>query len=237
MIGLVRLRTSTLAGPLLALALAGVSGCGGSSSSGNGIAAKSPAEIVSAAKAAADSASSVHVTGSIVNGGAAIALDMELLNGKGGRGRLSESGLSFELVEVGGNVYIKGSPAFYRHFAGTAAAQLLDGKWLKAPAGTGSFASLSALTDLRKLLDSTLTSHGSLSKGATSTIEGQPAIGVKDLTRGGILYVASTGKPYPLEITKSGSGGGKVSFTHWNAPVTLTAPANAVDLSQLQSGH
>lgn len=236
---LVRLRPSTLAGPLLALALiaAGLSGCGSSSSSGNGVAAKSPSEIVSAARAAADSASSVHVNGSIVNAGAPITLDMELLTGKGGRGQLSENGLSFELVEVGGDVYIKGSPAFYRHFAGGAAAQLLDGKWLKAPAATGSFASLGSLTDLRKLLDSTLASHGALAKGATSTIEGQQAIGVKDLSRGGVLYVATTGKPYPLQITKGGSGGGKVSFSHWNAPVTLKAPANAVDLSQLESGH
>jgi hypothetical protein len=220
-----------------AVALAGLVGCGGSSSSGNGVASKSPTEIVSAAKTAADSASSVHVTGSIVNAGATIALDMELLKGTGGRGRLSQNGLSFELVAIDGSIYIKGSPAFYRHFAGGAAAQLLQGKWLKAPANTGSFASLGSLTDLRKLLDSTLSSHGSLAKGSTSTIEGQEAIGVKDQTRGGVLYVATTGKPYPLEITKNGSGGGKVTFTSWNTPVTVKAPANAVDLGQLQTGH
>jgi hypothetical protein len=76
-----------------------------------------------------------------------------------------------------------------------------------------------------------------LSKGTTSTIEGQQAVGVKDVTRGGVLYVATKGTPFPLEITKGGSGGGKVTFTRWNAPVTVKAPANAVDLGQLQSGH
>ncbi len=219
------------------IALAALAGCGDSSSSGNGVSSKTPTEIVSAAKTAADSASSVHVTGSIVNAGSTIALDMELLKGTGGRGKLSQDGLSFELVEVGGSVYIKGSPAFYRHFAGGAAAQLLQGKWLKAPADSGSFATLGSLTDLRKLLDSTLASHGSLSKGATTKIEGQEAVGVKDLSRGGTLYVATTGKPYPLRIAKSGSGGGAVTFSDWNAPVTVTAPAKAVDLSQLESGH
>ncbi len=212
-------------------------GCGSSSSSGSGTASKTPAEIVAAAKTAADDASSVHVAGSIVNAGASIGLDMELLTGKGGRGRLSENGLSFELVEVGGYVYITGSPAFYRHFAGPAAAQLLQGKWLKAPAASGNFASLGSLTNLRKLLDSTLSSHGSLSKSGTSTIEGQQVIAIDDLTRGGTLYVAAAGTPYPIEIKKGGTGGGKVVFNRWNAPVKLVAPANAVDLGQLESGH
>jgi hypothetical protein len=234
----VRLRLPTLAGSLSILALAGVAGCGGSSSGGgSGLASKSPTQIVAAAQSAADGASSVHVAGSIVNAGAPIELDMELVSGSGGKGRLSENGASFELVELGGYVYIKGTRAFYRHVAGAAAAQLLDGKWLKASASSGTFASLTSLTNLRKLLDSTLSSHGTLTKGATSTVEGQQAIAVKDSTRGGTLYVATSGTPYPLQIAKGGSSGGKIAFNHWNEPVTLKAPANAVDLSQLESGH
>lgn len=233
---LVRLRLLTLICALLAFATA--AGCGSSaSSSGNGVASKSPAEIVAAAKDAADAASSVHVAGSVVNAGTSIALNMELLTGKGGRGRLSQNGLSFELIAVGGYVYISGNPAFYSHFAGPAAAQLLQGKWLKAPASSGSFASLGSLTDARKLLDSTLGGHGRLARGATRTIAGQQVVGIKDLTHGGILYVAATGTPYPIEITKGGGSGGKILFTHWNAPVKVTAPANSVDLGQLESGR
>jgi hypothetical protein len=236
--GLVRLGPRTLTSSLLTLVLVAVAGCGGgSSSAGNGIASKTPAEIVAAAKAAADGASSVHVAGSVVNAGTSIGLDMELLTGKGGRGRLSENGLSFELIEVGGYVYISGSPAFYSHFAGPAAAQLLQGKWLKAPAASGNFASLGSLTDARKLLDSTLSSHGSLAKGATTTVDGRTVVAIKDQTHGGTLYVAATGTPYPIEITKGGKGGGKILFTNWNAPVTVTAPKSSVDLGQLESGH
>jgi hypothetical protein len=219
------------------LALATLVGCGGSSSSGSGLASKSPSEIVAAAQTAADSASSVHVAGSIVNGHTPITLDMELASGTGGRGRLSENGVSFELIEVGGYVYIKGSQAFYSHVAGAAAAQLLQGKWLKASASNRTFASLTSLTDLRKLLDSTLASHGALTKGATSTVEGQQAVAIKDATRGGTLYVATTGTPYPLRLAKGGNSGGEIAFNRWNKPVTLKAPANAVDLGQLVSGH
>jgi hypothetical protein len=233
-----RPRLSLLAAPALALALlaAPLAGCG-SSTSGNGVAAKSPTEILAAAKGAADAASSVHVSGSIVNAGRPITLDIEIASGKGARGRLSESGLSFELIQTAGTVYIKGSPAFYRHVGGAAAAQLLQGRWLKAPMTSSEFAPLASLTDLRRLLDTTLASHGTLAKGATATVNGQQAVGVRDTSQGGTLYVATTGQPYPLEVTKDGAGAGKIVFDRWQKPVTVAAPANAIDIAQLRSGH
>lgn len=232
-----RLRRSSTA--LLALVLvllaAAIAGCGGSSSSGNGVADKTPAEILAATKAASDAATSVHVSGSIVSGKSPITLDMNLLANKGGRGKLSENGLAFELIQVGGTVYIKGSAKFYKRIGGTAAAQLLQGKWLKAPSSNANFASLSQLTDLRQLVDQTLASHGSLKKSGTTTVNGQKVVGITDTTKGGTLYIATTGKAYPIEISKGGSGGGKISFDRWNSTVTLAAPANAIDLAQLQS--
>ncbi len=56
----------------LALALAGC----GSSSQGNGVARKTPNEILAGAKVLADAASSVHVSGSIVSSGSPITLDL-----------------------------------------------------------------------------------------------------------------------------------------------------------------
>jgi hypothetical protein len=78
-----------------------------------------------------------------------------------------------------------------------------------------------------------LLSHGTLSKGATTTVEGQQAVALTDKTQGGTLYVATTGKPYPVEIKHGGSSGGKIVFDRFNQPVTLTPPANAIDLSKL----
>ena len=155
--------------------------------------------------------------------------------GKGGRGQISEGGLSFNLILLDGTAYISGSPAFYSHFGGPAAAQLLEGKWLKAPASSGTFSSLGSLTDLDQLLSTALSDHGALAKGPTTTIDGQQVLSVTDASHGGTLYVATTGKPYPIEISKSGKTGGKISFGSWNAPVTLAAPKDAIDLSQLES--
>jgi hypothetical protein len=234
------LRALRSTGLALALGLVALAGCGGSSSSsGNGVASKSATDIVNEAKAAADSASSVHVSGSVKSAGSPVTLDLNLASGKGGKGELSQGGFTFKLILVGDTAYISGSSTFYKHLGGTAAVQLLAGKWLKVPVSTGEFASFSSLTDMRKLIDTTLASHGTLQKGATSTVGGQPAIAVTDATKGGTLYVATTGKPYPLQISKGGSESGTISFGDWNAPVTIEAPANSVNLSELKglSGH
>jgi hypothetical protein len=219
------------------LLLPGLVGCG-SSSSGNGVASKSPSEILSASKAAAGSASTVHVAGTLASGGTPITLDMDIAAGKGGRGRLSENGLSFELIVVDNTVYIKGSPAFYKHFGGGSAAQLFEGKWLKAPVTGTELASLASLTNLNKLLDQALSSTGALSKGASSKIGEQAVIELTDSAKNGALFVATTGKPYPIQISKHGSESGQVTFSNWDEPVTLEAPSNAIDLSQLEhSAH
>lgn len=220
----------------LALVAAVLGGCG-SSSSGNGIASKTPAEVVAAAKVAADRASSVHVSGSIVSGGSPITLDLQLLAGKGGRGRISENGLSFEVIQVDGTAYLKGSPALYSRFGGAAAAQLFQGKWLKTSAASGSLSTLGSLTNLSQLMDTALANHGTLQKSTTTTVDGQQVLSIIDTSHHGSLYVATQGKPYPIEIAKSGTSGGKVLFNHWNASVALTAPKNAIDLAQLQAHH
>ncbi len=214
-----------------------LAGCGSSSSSsGNGVKAKSPAQILEATKAAATKATSVHIDGTITSGGKPISLNMDLLAGKGGKGTIAQEGFTIQLIQTGGAVYINGSKAFYEHVGGSAAAQLLQGKWLKAPADSGELASLAELTNLSKLIDTALSDHGSLAKGSKATIEGQSAIGLNDTSKGGTLYVATTGEPYPLEITKAGKETGKVVLDRWNEPVTLTAPSNAIDISKLQKG-
>jgi len=233
----VRLTSLSLTASALLFALAALAGCGGSSS--NSIASKSAEQIVSESKAAADKASSVHVSGSLNSGGTPVSLDLNLVAGKGAKGELSQNGASFKIVLVGNTAYILGSPAFYRSLGGAAAAQLFNGKWLKASATSGEFASFSQLADMRKLIDTTLAGHGALAKGATTVVNGQKAIAVNDTTKQGTLYVATTGQPYPIQLSKGGSESGTITFDGWNQAVTITAPSNSIDLSELKAagGH
>jgi hypothetical protein len=218
-----------------------IGACGGSSTTSsapadNGVASKSPAEIVAAANTAINGLKSVHVAGSIVSGGQPITLNLDLVSGRGGLGNMSLQGLGFRLIVVNNFVYINATSAFWRKFGNAAAAALLQGKWLKASATSGSFGSLAGLLNLHHLLSAMLASHGTLTKAATTTVEGQKVIGVTDTTNGGVLYVATTGKAYPIELSKSGASGGHVLFGRFNETVALAAPATSIDYSKLAGG-
>lgn len=226
------MRITSLFGLVAALAV--LAGCGGGGSSSNGVASKSATEILAAAQAAATQASAVHMSGTIVSGGAPLTLDLHLVSAKGGTGHMTENGVGFDLVRIGNKAYIRGSEAFYKHFAGAATAQLLKGKWLVTSATTGQFAALTSLTDLQQFFKGTLGSHGTLTKGAETTVAGQKVIAVTDNAKGGTIYIATTGKPYPIELASPHNGKqGKVTFDQWGKTVTITAPKGAIDVSKL----
>jgi hypothetical protein len=228
-----RCRTAAWAACSLLLACAASACGGGSSSSGNGVDSKSANAIVTSALSAIDNAKSAHISGRVVSAQSPIKLDLDLVSGKGGKGSMSEGGLGFKIVVLNHEVYINGSPAFWKHFGGAAAAQVFQGKWLKAPA-SGQFASLAQLSDLHTLLGTVLSTHGKLTKTGTTKINGQSAVGVRDTTNGGTLYVATTGQPYPLEILKGGTQGGRITLGNFNNSVSLTPPANAIDISKFK---
>jgi hypothetical protein len=217
------------AGILVTLAFAVLlAGCGGSS--GNGIASKTPAEILAASKIAATSAASVHVRSSTSSGGLSLTLNVELTS-NGGRGQISLIGLQFEVIRIGNVLYTKGSSGFYKRLVG-AAAHVAPGTWLKGGATGGPLAQLAFYTDLSGELDRLITSTGLIAKGATTAINGQHVVELKEAARlfSGAFFIASTGKPYPNEIVKHGRETGQTSFSGWNQPVSLIAPANAVAL-------
>jgi hypothetical protein len=222
------MRTGAIVGAaLVALLLAS---CGGGGTKSNGEADKTPEQVVQDARDAAVAASSAHLAGRIVNAGTPLTINLTLVKAKGAKGSISQSGLAFQVVRVGNTVYIKGSDAFLRRFAGAAAA-LLRGRWLKAQA-TGQFAPVASLTDLGKLLQAAIASHGKLKNDGETEFEGQKAVAIKDTTKGGTLYVAATGTPYPLALV-GGTDAGKIVFDRWGASATIAAPQGAVDLSKL----
>ena len=217
--------------PICLCAVAAVlAGCGGSKS--NGEAEKPAAQVVADAKAAAAAANGVHVAGSLVDAGRALTLDLELARGRGAKGTMSEAHLAFDIVRVGGKTYIRGSDAFLRRFAGTAGAQLLHGKWLEGSATKGDLAALTPLTDVVKLLNGTLAGHGRLRNAGEVLYKGRKVVAIEDTSRHGRLYVAATGKPYPVAIS-GGAGQGTVTFDRWDTSVSIRAPKGAIDLSKL----
>lgn len=215
---------------LLAVALA--SGCG---SSDNGVASKSAEEILAASKAAAEGASSVHVVSHSAQGVLTFAADLEL-GRDGGRAHVKLFGADFDLIRTADTIYAKGNPRFYALLLGTKA-HVPAGTWLKAPSSNTRFAQLAQFTQLRGQLNRLLSTPGSVARGASTTIAGQKAIPLKERTKVyvGALYVATTGKPYPVALVKSGGRErGRTTFSGWDRPVSLSAPSPTVAFSALK---
>jgi LppX_LprAFG lipoprotein len=235
-----------LAGTLFVFALV-AAGCGGGSSSpnggangsGNGEAAKSAQQVLADARKAAESASSVHVSGQVTKRGQKISLDVTSAKGKGTSGSITIKGQKIDLVIVGGNAYMKAGPGFWAQYGGAAGstiAQLLQGKWLKFPTSDPRFAGFTSILSPKTLFDKLTSSHGTITNRGATTYRGQSVVAIFDSgTAGGTLYVAATGTPFPVAIAgNNGSGpSGSITFDRWGKPVTLTAPSGAIDISQL----
>jgi hypothetical protein len=218
---------------LAAMTATALAACGGGS--GAAITSDSASQIVAKATSAVESASSVRVAGSFTEGSGTkhtISLDLRLVAGKGATGSMSEGSGGFDLTVIGSTVYVKGSSEFWKEYAGSGSAARLAGRWLKTSSTSGSFGDLASEVRARSLLSTLLSDHGGLTKGATTTIDGRKVIAVHDASGGGTLYVATSGTPYPIELVKT-SDDSKVSFSQFNAPVPLAAPAGAISTSAI----
>jgi hypothetical protein len=216
---------------VMAALLAGC-GSGKKAAKDNGEASKPANRVFADARAAAVSAASVHVTGRVSSKGTPITLDLSIAGERGAKGSMSTNGLDFDLVRIGDVAFIRGSDAFYEHFAGAGVAQLLHGKWIKSSIVSGRFRSLGPLTSIRLLLGEVATHHGKLVNDGKATYKGEDAVAIRDTSDNSKLYVAATGKPYPIAIVggkKSQSG--TITFGNWNASVSLAAPKDAIDIS------
>lgn len=210
--------------------------CGGSGPGATASFAHEPAkpasQILTDVRSVVAAATSVHVSGH-VGGSTRVAVDLHLSR-TGGSGRVSASGLAFKVTRIGKAVYFTGNEGFYRQFTNAAGVRLLDGRWLKVPVTDTRFGSFSGLTDMTGLLGRLLHPSGTVTKIGTRTIGGQRVIGLRDTANGGVLYIAASGVPYPIEVVSTGVHAGQVLLDHWNQQITLSAPPRPVYLTELQ---
>ena len=231
-------RRSPVACVVLALCL-GTAGAVAAAPPDNGIAAKPPNAILAAALAAGKHAHSVHVVGALVNGGTPGKLDLRFV-GSGVAGRLVEGGGGADLIVTGGEVYVNGGTKFWRTAGSTtdpAVVKLLANRWIASSAAKGPFAKIASSFRLRSFLQALGSSHGKLALGGRTKIQGHPAVALKDTTQGGALYIATTGRPFPLSIQEpkgAGHDSGTVYFEGWNAQAPVKAPASFLDLDKLK---
>ncbi|MFI1785660.1 hypothetical protein [Streptomyces rubiginosohelvolus] len=197
----------------------------------NGVARLSAAQIDKKARAAADAASAVRLSGKLVSKGGTYELDMKL-NAEGGMGSVTSKKQSFALLRVEDELYLKAPAEFWTHegsggegeTADAAAADKLGGKYVKVPEGDPSYRLLRGFTDKKVLLDGLLALHGTLNKGGRDTVAGQRTIQILGgKGEGGAFDVSLEKEPYPVRVARGG-GGGTVSLADWGQAFPLAAP-------------
>jgi hypothetical protein len=210
----------------------GLTGCAEDPDAGtNGVGKLSADKIQAKTKAAAGAVDAVRLSGTVVAGGTSYRLDMRLKS-EGGSGSVTAGGAAFHLLRVGEQLYLKADAAFWKNEDGkagsesdTAAADKLDGKYVKVPAGDPSYKKFSGFTDKDLLLGDLLTLHGSLDKDGHHEQGGVRTIRITgDKGSGGTLDVSLEGTPYPLRLVRAG-GAGTLSFSAWGQDFALEEPA------------
>jgi hypothetical protein len=199
----------------------------------NGVADATPSTIIADARAAIEAASTVHVSGAMINSGARVSVDMEMVKGKGGYGTFTATRAgqpaTYRLIILGTTLYLEGDRSFWE-LEGTSStdATVLQGRWVKESAEHGDNAVLASILTARTFFAGALALHGPLTKLSTTTALGAPVVPVTNAKRTGIIYVATTGEPYPVEITVPGTKGGTLDVDRIDQSASLIAPANAI---------
>ncbi len=205
-----------------------LTGCGGSGA--NGESGKTGAQIVTDARQATMSASSVHVSGSGTTTSTPLKLDVVAGPGQGG-GTITSGNTSLDLILNKQDIYIKADAATIQSLTGNASTAAVEAnKWLQTTSTNSAFAGLSQLLDITKLPQS-FTFGGVPTKQSATTFAGVAVIAVFDPKSAGTLYVATTGKPYIIGIKGAkSSGGATLTFDHYGAAKVPAVPPNPIML-------
>ncbi len=117
----------------------------------------------------------------------------------------------FQVLRLPSGLYMRANAAFWRSHLGARGNVLAD-RWIQTPVSDGAL----LLSGLRQFEPAFLArclaeNNGSLSLDGTTTIDGQPAVVIRDAgnlpgTQPSTLAVAASGSPYPLRATATGAG-------------------------------
>lgn len=242
-----------------------IAGCGSSSTppptKTSGLAAETPQQILKASAAALRSVGSFRMQGAMTQLSTPkqrMQVSLEFYSAHAFLMQMSMKRGSFAMILDGTRAYMNADQKFWASYThSTVAASLFANRWILVPAnGVGSLTSGLHQMQPAQLAACMVTQHGRLSVAGHTTIQGQPAIVLRDNgdfpgDQPETIAIATSGKPYPLRITASGKqrpGGGKGPCGSGSGPssdgsVTLSGfgrvgklhvPAHAINLKSLE---
>jgi hypothetical protein len=188
-------------------------------------------------------ANSVTVTGVAIQGKTTITLNLQASDEAAGQGSIEIGGGVVHAIRLGKNVYFTANQKFWKANGGSVAAALFTGKWVQTAAtssiGEPLAAFLNVGTLFRELFSANINTADFV-KGKPTTVNGVRVISINNKsTTGkttGSVYIASSGKPYLVELKSTSGNLGSVSFSAYNQPVHPVAPKNPIDIDKLNTG-
>jgi hypothetical protein len=181
--------------------------------------------VLASAKKAAATADSVHFSGSVTDKKQKTEVSFTVTTDGTADGWMIVEGAKLKLRRVGKKFYIKGDKAFYETQGGAEFANIIDGRWMKVSSGGSGFESVESLTSIEELMNQLVPTTSGFERFAGKVVGGEPTIGLREKGTTDALYVAATGKPYPLLISAKDTG--EISFSEWDKAVKIKAPAKS----------
>jgi hypothetical protein len=214
----------------------------GAAAAGTAFAGKKPADILALSRKAVSAATSVHIKGSVTDGGETTKLDLILTARGESAGTVGIGGHVLTLRRSGTTTYVMADARFWKSQGVGKGTGLGAGRWLKVPANTPGFTQFDAFTNMSTFFTALLEPDPgtTLTQVAGKSTRGKQTVGLLDRgTDGGTLYISTDeAKPLPLAVVplpNEGAAGDKVLFYDWDAPVTVVAPPakSLVDVATL----
>jgi len=194
---------------------------------------KTGQEVAEAAAAALEEAGSVDVTGTMSTQGQEGEVDLHL-QGDDAIGTLTLAGSEIQLLNVDGTAYLQAPPDFWSSFGLPAeAAAQFEGQWVIVPAEVGAAFSEFSLAGF---VDELRNPDGEVKEDVTEgEVDGEDVV-VVEQEDGSSLKVANSDPTVPLELTNNGDSSGTVTFSGFGETEDITAPADALDLTEVMGG-
>ncbi|RFU84914.1 hypothetical protein DY218_20080 [Streptomyces triticagri] len=218
-------RKFVVAAVACAAVVAGLTGCSSEDDAFDGMSADDIAKKSFKTSKAADS---FRVTGEGKQQGSTVRLSFAINKEGACEGNMSagKQGKA-QLLVVDKATYLKGDDAYWKSTmsaSGAGVNKKLDGRWVKSPSNNGSGGGVCDRNDLFKTSDAK-----DMERGDDADVDGQKAATLVKKESGGktsTFYVAAEGKPYLLQVETKGKEQGITTFSDYNKPVDVKAPAD-----------
>lgn len=188
------------------------------------------ATILEQARAAAKSATSVHIEGTWISQRVEYQIDMRIKN-DGAVGQITTADTKIELLRVAEDLFVRGDASLYQPRDGrqdpdaAASAEALRDKYVKVPPDDPAYARFGGFTRLHPLLDDMFQLSGEIRKDGRKDVRGGDTILLSaDAGAGGEMYVSLGAKPFPMRYSP-GTNSGRLDLYEYDQDFAVAMPA------------